>query len=100
MIMHNPPHPGKIVKRCLIDGTGMSVIEAAKILGVARLTLSKIINGRSGISSEMAVRLSMALNTSSEMWANMQAMYDLWWAEKSRQKLKIKPIRLSSASNN
>lgn len=78
MLMHNPPHPGKIVKRALIEGTGMSVTEVAKALGVGRVTLSKILNGKSGISPEMAVRLSIALNTSSEMWINMQRMYDLF----------------------
>lgn len=81
MLMHNPPHPGKVVKQALIDGTGLTVTEAAKQLGVGRITLSKLINGKSGISPEMSVRLSIALNTSSEMWANMQTMYDLWHAE-------------------
>jgi len=61
-------------------------------LGVGRVTLSKLINQKSGISPEMAVRLSLALNTSSEMWVNMQGMYDLWQAEKSRKRLHIKPI--------
>lgn len=83
--MHNPPHPGLIVKRALIDGTGLTVTEAAKQLDVGRVTLSKLINGKSGISSEMAVRLSIALNTSSEMWANMQTMYDLSQAELNRK---------------
>ena len=94
MLMHNPPHPGLIVKRALIESTGLSVTEAAKALGVGRVTLSKIINGKSGISPEMAVRLSLALNTSSEMWVNMQSMYDLWQAEKHRKKLHIMPIDL------
>ena len=69
----------------LIDGAKMSIINAAKSLGVGRVTLSRLINGKSGISSEMAVRLSMALNTSSEMWANMQTMHDLYRAEKGRK---------------
>ena len=87
--MHNPPHPGKVVKRALIDGTGLTVTEAAKQLGVGRITLSKLINGKSGISPEMSVRLSIALNTSSEMWANMQTMYDLWHAELKRNTLDV-----------
>lgn len=96
MIMHNPPHPGLVVKRALIDGTGLSITEAAKALGVGRVTLSKIINKKSGISPEMAVRLSLALNTSSEMWINMQSMYDLWQAEKKRKNLRanIKKIKV------
>ena len=92
MLMHNPPHPGQVVRHILIDGAHLSVTEAAKALGVGRVTLSKLINKKSGISPEMAVRLSLALNTSSEMWINMQGMYDLWQAEKNRKKLHIKPI--------
>ena len=82
--MNEPPHPGLLVKRALIDHTDLTVTEAAKKLGVGRVTLSKLINGKSGISAEMAVRLSIVLRTSSEMWANMQTMYDLAEAEKHR----------------
>jgi antitoxin HigA-1 len=91
-MMHNPPHPGKVVKHSLLDGTGMTITQAAKILGVGRVTLSKIINGKAGISPAMAVRLSIVLNTSSEMWMNMQAMYDLYQAEKQRKKIKLRPL--------
>ncbi len=91
-MMHNPPHPGKIVKRILIDSTTLSITEASKTLGIGRVTLSKLINGHSGISPEMAVRLSIALNTSSEMWLNMQTTYDLWQAEQKRKKLKVKRL--------
>jgi addiction module HigA family antidote len=87
MLMHNPPHPGLVIRRMLIDGANLSVTAAAKSLGIGRVSLSKVLNERSGISPEMAVRLSLALNTSSEMWVNMQAMYDLWQAEKKRKKL-------------
>lgn len=90
MTMYKPPHPGKIVKRALIDGTGMTVTAAAEGLGIGRITLSKLINCRSGISPEMAVRLSEALNTSSEMWLSMQSAYDLWKAEKKRRQFKVK----------
>jgi addiction module HigA family antidote len=98
MLMHNPPHPGLVVKRMLIDSAGLSVTDAAKALKIGRVTLSKFLNQRSGISAEMAVRLSLALNTSSEMWINMQGMYDLWQAEKKRKLLKtnIKRIRVYS----
>ena len=98
MLMYNPPHPGKVVKHALIDGAGLTVTEAAKKLGVGRVTLSKIINGKSGISPEMAVRLSIILNTSSEMWLNMQAMYDLVKAEKRRKKFKLRPLKLKFAT--
>ena len=95
MLMHNPPHPGLIIKRMLIESAGYSISNAAKALGVGRVTLSKLINGRSGISPEMAVRLSIALSTSSEMWINMQGMYDLWQAEKKRGQFRarIKKIK-------
>src|SRR5262245_50176798 len=98
MTMYNPPHPGLIVKRALIDNTGLNVSQAAKLLDVGRVTLSKLINAKSGISPEMAVRLSILLNTSSEMWNNMQAMYDLAQAEKKRKKLKLKPLKLTKAA--
>lgn len=100
MIMHNPPHPGLVVRRMLIDGAELSVTEAAKALGVGRVTLSKILNKKSGISAEMAIRLSLALNTSSEMWINMQSMYDLWQAEKKRKNLRIsiKKIKINQAA--
>lgn len=94
MMMHNPPHPGKMVKQILLKNVHMTVTEAAQALDVGRVTLSKLINEKSGISPEMAVRLSIALGTSSEMWMNMQAMYDLWQAEKKRKKLKVKPFKL------
>lgn len=97
MLMHNPPHPGLLVKRMLIDGAGLSVTAGSKALGVGRVTLSKLLNKKSGISPEMAVRLSLALNTSSEMWVNMQSMYDLWQAEKKRKKFRVKRILLQEA---
>src|SRR3990167_9774948 len=96
MSMHNPPHPGLVVKRILIEGAHLSVTGAARALGVGRVTLSKLFNRKSGISPEMAIRLSLALNTSSEMWLNMQTMYDLWQAEKKRKLLRtnIKKIKM------
>jgi len=92
MLMHNPPHPGELVKKMLIDNTDLTITSAAQFLGVGRVTLSKVLNGRSGISPEMAVRLSAALKTSSQMWLNMQVMYDLYQAEKNRKNLNIKPL--------
>lgn len=92
MLMHNPPHPGKIVKKALIEALGLTITEASRQLGVGRLTVSNLIHEKAGISPEMAVRLSIALGTSSEMWANMQTLYDLWQAEKKRKKLKVRRI--------
>ena len=74
---------------------GLSVTDAANALGVSRKTLSTILNGRSGISPEMAVRLSIAFDTSSESWLNQQTQYDLWWAEQQRDSLHVK--RLTAA---
>ena len=95
MLMHNPPHPGEILKELCLEPLGVSVTEAAKALGVSRKTLSSIINGKAGISPEMAVRLSIAFNTSSESWLNQQTQYDLWQAERHRKNLRVK--RLSVA---
>ena len=95
MLMHNPPHPGEILKELCLEPLGVSVTEAAKALGVSRKTLSSIINGKAGISPEMAVRLSIAFNTSSESWLNQQTQYDLWQAEQHRDDLRVK--RLSAA---
>lgn len=95
MLMHNPPHPGEIIKELCLEPLELSVTEAAEALGVSRKTLSSIINGKSGISPEMAVRLSIAFDTSSESWLNQQTQYDLWQAEKHRKELRVK--RLSAA---
>ena len=92
MLMHNPPHPGEILKELCLEPLGVSVTEAAKALGVSRKTLSSIINGKAGISPEMAVRLSIAFNTSSESWLNQQTQYDLWQAEQHRKNLPVKRL--------
>lgn len=87
--MHNPAHPGEVLAEWL---EGVSVTEAAQKLGVTRPTLSRILNGKAGISADMALRLSSALGTSAEMWMNMQAQYDLWQAEQ-RPPVGVEPIR-------
>jgi len=92
MLMHTPPHPGKILKELCLEPLGLTVTEAAKGLGVSRKTLSTILNGKSGISPEMAVRLSIAFNTSSESWLNQQSQYDLWQAEQHRKELQVKQL--------
>lgn len=87
--MHNPPHPGEIIKSLCLEPLGLSVTEAAKALGVSRKTLSGILNGRGGISPEMAVRLSIAFGTSAESWLSQQTQYDLWHAEQRRKRLRV-----------
>lgn len=89
MQMHNPPHPGEILRDLCLEPLGLSVTNAAKALGVSRKTLSSILNGRAGISPEMAVRLSIAFDTTAESWLNQQVQYDLWVAEKRRKTLKV-----------
>ena len=92
MLMHNPPHPGEVLKELCIEPLGLTVTEASKGLGVSRKTLSAILNGKSGISPEMAVRLSIAFKTSSESWLNQQSQYDLWLAEQHRKELNVKQL--------
>ena len=95
MKMHNPPHPGEVLRELCLTPLGLTVTDAARALGVSRKTLSSILNGRSGISAEMAVRLSIAFATTPESWLNQQVQYDLWQAERNRKKLRVK--RLSAA---
>ena len=72
-----------------LEPLGLTVTDAAAALGVSRKTLSALLNGRAGISPEMAVRLSMAFGTSAESWLNQQMQYDLWHAERRRKSLKV-----------
>jgi addiction module HigA family antidote len=95
MKMHNPPHPGEVLKKLCLEPLGLTVTETARALGVSRKTLSGILNGRAGISSEMAVRLSLAFGTTAESWLNQQVQYDLWRAERKRTRLRVE--RLSAA---
>jgi antitoxin HigA-1 len=92
MLMHNPPHPGEIIRELCLEPLGVSVTEAAEALGVSRKTLSAILNGRAGVSPEMAVRLSIAFNTSAESWMNQQAQFDLWNAEQHRGELSVRRL--------
>jgi addiction module HigA family antidote len=85
--MHDPPHPGKIVHELCLDPLGLSVSAAAGALRVSRKTLSAILNGRAGISPEMAIRLAIAFDTTPESWLAQQAQYDLWKAGKRRKAL-------------
>jgi len=90
--MYNPPHPGEVLRELCLEPLGISVTDAAKALGVARKTLSSILNGHSGISPEMAIRLSKAFGTSPESWLNQQVQFDLWEAEQHAKNLKIKKL--------
>jgi antitoxin HigA-1 len=92
MLMHNPPHPGEVIRELCLKPLDLSVTEASKALGVSRKTLSAILNGRAGISPEMAIRLSIAFDTSAESWLNQQTQYDIWNAEQHRKDLQVKRL--------
>lgn len=80
--MYNPPHPGLVLREYLAD---LPVSTAAAHLRTTRVTLSRLLNGKAGISANMALRLAAALGTSPELWMNMQSQYDLWRARRTKQ---------------
>jgi addiction module HigA family antidote len=90
MGMHNPPHPGALIKEICIEPLGLSVTEAADGLGVSRKTLSSLLNARSKVSPLMAIRLAKAFGGSPESWLTHQAYYDLWQAQKKAKNIKVK----------
>ncbi len=90
MAMKNPAHPGRIVKSACLEPLGLSVTDGAKVLDVTRQTLTKIVNGKSGISPEMAIRLSKAFGSTPETWLRMQVSYDLAQARKDESKIKVR----------
>lgn len=83
MRMHNPPHPGEIIREFCIEPLSLTVTDAAKALGVTRKTFSTLLNGRSGVSPEMALRLSKVFGRSPEGWLKLQLQYDLWQTQQS-----------------
>jgi len=87
--MHNPPHPGEIIRDQCLEPLGLSVTDAAKGLGVTRKALSELLNGHAGISPEMAIRLERAFGSTAETWLRMQLEYDLWQAEQRAGDLKV-----------
>ena len=89
--MHNPPHPGEVLRECIPPG--LSVTDAARSLHVARVTLSKLLNGSAGISATMALRLSKWLGTTPELWMSLQTNYDLWQAQSYVKLPKISPLK-------
>ena len=90
MAIHNPPHPGEVIRELCLEPLGLTVTEAAKGLGVSRKTLSAILNGRFGISPEMAIRLSKGFGGSAESWLIQQIQYDLWQALQKESEIKVK----------
>lgn len=92
MLIFNPPHPGVTIRESCLERLELTVKEAAAALGVSRQALSAILNGRAGISPEMAVRLSLAFGPSARHWLELQMNYDLWQAEQMADRLKIERV--------
>jgi addiction module HigA family antidote len=93
MVMKDPAHPGEIVREVCLAEAKLSVSEAAHRLGVGRQALSSLINGRSGVSIDMAYRLSKAFGSTPEHWLRMQLAYDLAQSRGLERSIKVKPIR-------
>jgi addiction module HigA family antidote len=89
MKMHNPPHPGGIIREQCLEPLGLTITAAAKGLGVTRKALSELVNGHSGVSPEMAIRLSKAFGGNPETWLRLQLQYDLRQAERSAGSIKV-----------
>ncbi len=92
MEMHNPPHPGEVLKETCLVPLDLPITRAARALGVTRENLSRLVNGKIGISPEMAIRLSKAFNTTPELWLGMQQQYDLWHAKQKADQIKVQVL--------
>ncbi len=90
MPMKNPPHPGRSIRTACLEPLGLSVTDGARALGVTRQTLNNVINGKSGISPQMAIRLTKAFGGTPETWLRMQLAYDLAVARKEESKIKVR----------
>jgi len=88
--MHNPPHPGEIIREDCLVPLGLTVTAAAAWLGVSRQSLSELLNGRNGVSAEMAIRLEQAGWSDAATWLGVQVAYDLWQAKKRAGSIKVK----------
>lgn len=97
--MHNPPSPGEFIREICLEPLGLTVTQAAKDLGVSRKALSELLNAKTGISPEMALRLAKAFNTTPESWLTQQMHYDLWQAKKKAKHLHVKKLWSKSARN-
>jgi len=96
--MHNPPHPGESIREDCLAPLGLSVTDAAKGLGVTRKALSELLNGHSGVSPEMAIRLEKAGWSTAETWLRMQLQCDLWQAQQKAKGLKVVRFRTPVAA--
>jgi addiction module HigA family antidote len=94
MPMKNPPHPGRSIRNACLAPLGLSVTEGARVLGVTRQALNNVVNGKSGISAEMAIRLTKAFGSTADTWLRMQVAYDLAQAMKDESKIKVQRQRI------
>jgi len=92
MRMHKPAHPGEVLKELYLKPLNLTVTDAAEALGITRNALSELVNGHSGVSTPMALRLSKAFGTTPELWLNMQHNYGLWVAQKTISLSKVKVL--------
>ena len=96
--MHNPPHPGTVLKDGVFDGSNISVTDFAKHIGMSRVALSRVLNGAAAMSADMAIRLAQALGGSAQSWLRLQADYDVWKLSHSKR-TRILPLKLDSHNN-
>ena len=93
--MHNPPHPGEVIRDLCLEPLGLTVTAAAKGLGVSRKAFSELLNGHSGISPEMAIRLSKGFGGSAESWMCQQMLFDLWQAQQRADRIDVKRFEVA-----
>ena len=96
MPMYNPPHPGEIVKYECLEPLGLTVTRAAEGLGVTRQTLSNLVNEKSDMSVDMALRLSQAFGSTPETWLRLQMAYDLWQAREQAEQIRVERFAASN----
>ena len=99
MKMHNPPHPGEVLKELYLKPLGLTLADVAVGIGVTRKSLSELVNKKFGVSPTMAIRLAKAFATTPESWLNLQQQYDLWYARKHQKISKIKVFVSHAASH-
>lgn len=92
MPLHNPPHPGRVLKELWVKPMGITIAALAEAAGVTRKTMSELVNGKAGVSPEMAIRLSKMFNTTPELWLEMQMSHDLWVVKKKAARIKVKRL--------
>lgn len=99
MKIHDPPHPGEILRALYLEPLDLTVTAAAEGLGVTRKALSELVNGHTDISRDMAIRLAKAFpNTDIRLWLDLQVQYDAWQAERRAASIKVKPFSIPTAA--